>query len=593
MRAASFALLALVVTIGASACDVDQAPDGARRTPPGDGPRVVFDVTRRPLPEIPQPNDVATFADPTSRTGRRINVSLVAPTRLENHARLDFTSLEGWGTFAPFTVAFERDPRTPVSEPAIDLNDVSRRTRDWEPKDDPFYVIDLTTGIPVPLDIGKGNFPLALLDRNKYWANDPRRTADTVLLETREEAPGQWDYRPELDSDFDGVLDHPNTLVQNTPQGQDAPIADVIDWYERETDSLIMRPVLPLEEMHEYAVVLTDRLKSASGAPVRSPFDYVHHAQQQRVAERVRAILSDAARENWYGDIAGSGLEHVAFMWTFTTQPVYDDMRLLRDGMHGRGPFERLARDYPTTTRALKAVGTAIDEGDEPPGAVDADPRCNAVKGRPFIVKPADVKETIHEILPRALGVQGEELRKLEESLDEVDHFVIGEFDSPYFLGDPKKEDPDGRFELNYRTGDGRVTRDTVQFWLSVPRTRGNAKPPFPVTVWSHGTTLHADEIIIRAGYFAKQGLAMMGINMPGHGLHLEPGLRTLAASLLKTKCLAAWVKALTTGRHQDLNGDGVPDSGGLLWAAHVFHSKDNIRQSVVDAMQATRVIRS
>src|SRR5687767_9686881 len=104
---AQLALIGIVLTIGASACDVDRAPEGARRTPDGDGPRVVFDVTRRPLPEIPQPNDVATFADPTSRTGRRINVSLVAPTHLEERARADFTSLEGWGTFAPFTVAFE------------------------------------------------------------------------------------------------------------------------------------------------------------------------------------------------------------------------------------------------------------------------------------------------------------------------------------------------------------------------------------------------------------------------------------------------------------------------------------------------------
>jgi len=128
MRAASFAGLGLLC-IGIVACGIDQAPDGARRTPEGDGPLVVFDITRRPLPEIPQPNDVATFADPTSRTGRRINVSLVSPTRLETNARADFTTLEGWGTFAPFTVAFERDPRTPTTDPAIDLNDVYQRTR--------------------------------------------------------------------------------------------------------------------------------------------------------------------------------------------------------------------------------------------------------------------------------------------------------------------------------------------------------------------------------------------------------------------------------------------------------------------------------
>ncbi len=575
-----------------AACGIDTIPQGARRTPPGDGPKVVFDVARRPLPEIPQPNDIATFPDPTSRTGRRINSSIVAPTRLETQARIDFDTLEGWGTFAPFTVAFERDPRTPETEPALDLEDIQTRTRGWDPADDPFYVIDLTTGVPVPLDLGKGSFPLALAERGKYWPNDPRSTADSVLLETAEEGAGlgQSAYRPALDTDFDGVLDHPNVLRRN---GTSARIEEVIDWYERETDTLIVRPVLPLEEMHEYAVVLTDRLKSASGAPVRSPFEYVHHAQQTAGAERVRQILTDPARKNWYGDVAGTGLEHVAFTWTFTTQPVFDDMRLIRDGMHGRGPFARFATEFPPNARAFRAVGTAVEEADEPPGAVDADPRCAPVKGRPFIVRPADVKQTLHELLPKALGIGGEELRKLEESLDDVSHFVVGSFESPYFLGDPNREDPDSHFELSYKTGEGKVSRDTVQYWLSVPKTKGSAKPPFPVTVWSHGTTLHADEIIVRAGYFAKQGVAMMGINMPGHGLYLEPGLQTLAASLLRGKCLSSWVKAITTGRHRDLNGDGTPDSGGLLWTAHVFHSRDNIRQSVVDAMQATRVLRA
>src|SRR5512142_50169 len=99
MSARIASLAAVVVACLSFACDVDTAPGGARRTPDGDGPRVVFDLTRRPLPEIPQPNDIDTFPDPSSRTGRRINVSLVSPTRLESQARADFGSLEGWGTF--------------------------------------------------------------------------------------------------------------------------------------------------------------------------------------------------------------------------------------------------------------------------------------------------------------------------------------------------------------------------------------------------------------------------------------------------------------------------------------------------------------
>src|SRR3954451_18646341 len=111
------ALVASMLTAGAlvGACGVDTAPDGLRATPPGDGPMVKCDVTHRPLPEVPLPNDLATFADPTSRTGRRINVSLVAPTFIERTARDDFSSMEGWGTSSSITVAFDRsasaDPR--------------------------------------------------------------------------------------------------------------------------------------------------------------------------------------------------------------------------------------------------------------------------------------------------------------------------------------------------------------------------------------------------------------------------------------------------------------------------------------------------
>ena len=67
----------MFVLASLASCAVDTAPDGLRRTPEGPGARVVFEPLRRPLPELPLPNDVATFADPTSRTGRRVNLSTV------------------------------------------------------------------------------------------------------------------------------------------------------------------------------------------------------------------------------------------------------------------------------------------------------------------------------------------------------------------------------------------------------------------------------------------------------------------------------------------------------------------------------------
>src|SRR6185369_1321679 len=126
-----------------AACAVDRAPEGARRTPVGDGPLVVFDLVRRPLPEMPLPNDVATFADPTSRTGRRVNLSVVAATNMDRRAREDLSSMEGWGVSSPITVSFDRPTGSDPREPAIDIEAVADRMEsdEHDPSNDPFYVV--------------------------------------------------------------------------------------------------------------------------------------------------------------------------------------------------------------------------------------------------------------------------------------------------------------------------------------------------------------------------------------------------------------------------------------------------------------------
>ncbi len=589
------ALLLAALTLGVAACALDTIPTGDRQTPAGNGPRVVFDLTRRPLPEIPQPNDVATVADPSSRTGRRINVSRVASTRLETVAREGFTDMEGWGTYQPITVAFARPVDIPEGDPAIDIARVASQMQHdgHDFADDPVYVINLKTGVPVPLDMSGGDLPVSVVDKAKYFPNDPRATEENLLFETFDEAHGLLpsQYAPALDTDFDGVLDRPNTLGPVASGGIDG-IDNLLTFYERESDTLIMRPLLPLDEMTEYAVVLTDRLKDENGRPVRSPFDYIHHPAQRDSTNRVGSALDDKNHAAYFGDLSGSGLSHVAFTWSFTTQPVMDDMRVLRDGLSGVGPMAYLAHDYPTTITAFRAIGRAAPDQADPPGWQQTK-ECAPKAARPYIVRIAQAKDVLDQFITMVAGFSPSEAARLEQSLDNVDYFVIGEFQSPYFMGDPAHEDPDGRFQINYRTGQARVQPDTVPFWLSVPKATAAHKQPFPTTVWAHGTTLHGDEIIARAGYFAKQGVAMIGIDMPGHGLFLNRGLTSVAKVALGGACMVPWIGGITASRAHDLNGDGDPDSGGLLWSAHIFHSRDNIRQSVVDMMQTTRVLAS
>ncbi|HUS62230.1 MAG TPA: hypothetical protein VMY34_08540, partial [Acidimicrobiales bacterium] len=206
-----------VLSVGAC---FDDAPAGLRRTPDGPGATVRYDLAHTPLPDIPLPIDTATFADPSSRTGLRINASLVAPTSIEREARERFDTLEGWGTFSPITVAFDLPevdgaPRSPT-QAALDLAEIRSRHHgdDFDFADDAIYLVDLATGIPHPIDIGNGNFDYTLKRLDRYWANDTRASERNLLFDTIDETRGGT-VGPELfipadDTDFDGHLDVPN-----------------------------------------------------------------------------------------------------------------------------------------------------------------------------------------------------------------------------------------------------------------------------------------------------------------------------------------------------------------------------------------------
>ncbi|MBX3215459.1 MAG: hypothetical protein KF850_25705 [Labilithrix sp.] len=590
-------LLGLGLVVG---CDVDTAPEGLRRTPEGTGPLVKFDTSHRPLPEVPLPNDVATFADPTSRTGVRVNVSLVAPTHMERRAREDFASMEGWGVSSPITVAFERGAATGPLEPAIDLDAVADRMTgdEHDPANDPFYVVNLTTGIPVPVDVESGYYPVVLRDPFRYGPNDPKASESNLVFETVEEGAGlpQSAYRPELDRDFDGVLDHPNTRPRRRSAATDIPgVDDIITWYERESDTLILRPLVPLDEKTEYAVVLTDRLRGPDGQPVRSPFEAIHHPTQRAGVARLRDWLGDQRLAGYYGDIAGTGLDHVAFTWTFTTQPTHEDMRLLRDGLYGKGPFARWKDQYPPDVTVARIAGTGPANEEQPAGWEASSPACGARAKTPFILKlnDEDLRGSFRLIFEQVFGLDKGGLKAVEDALQHIDHVVLGSFESPFLMGDPASRDPGARFGVSFVTGEGDVRTDDVQWVLVVPKAKGEQKQPFPVAFFGHGVTGHADETLLYGGDFARQGIALIGYNNPGHGLVLGEGDQRLAKALLGPSCVTPFFDGVLGGRARDLNGDGVGDSGWFWWTSHIFHTRDNVRQGILDGMNLVRILRS
>jgi len=597
-------LVAFGALASSVACSMDTVPERLGPSPVRGGPTVVFDPTRRPLPAIPLPNDYATFADPTSRTGRRINVSLIAPTAMESRARRDFATLEGFGLSSPISVQFARTPTDDPRLPAIDVDDLARRMQDPDHDftNDPVYLVDLTTGVPVFLDAGSGAYPLTVRDPFKYFPNDPKVDEPNLVFETVEEGEGlgQAAYTPALDLDFDGVLDHPNTLATPGVRGGERrasgvpKVDDVLGFYERETDTLVLRPLVPLDERHEYAVVLTDRLRGQNAKPVSSPFEAIHHPQQRAMVSRVGDVLTDPRLARYYGDISGSGLDHVAFVWSFTTQPVAEDMHLLRNGLYGKGIFSRFATAFPPDATIFPAGGLS-ERPEDVAGWQTQNDACKARAKAPYVIRPndPDVRATFELLFSELFGFDKGQVKAIMDGYRFIDHFVVGSFASPYLMGDPRSKDPDTRFDANFRTGEATVTRDDVPFYIVVPKRGVGMAQPFPVSLWGHGVTGHADEVLLYAGDFARQGIAIVAYDNPEHGAVLTPQQRILAGAKLRESCLVPWLSAYEKGRARDVTGDGLPDSGATWWTSHIFHTRDNLRQGLLDGMQFLRVLRA
>lgn len=520
---------------------------------PGPGPAVVFDVFHKPFPEIPLPNDHATRYDETSPTKRRLNASVLAgPTRWERATRAELDKLSGWGTLAPISVSFS----TPI-DPAVIL---ARHGDDlFNFKDDAVLIINVTPGSAglceaVPLDLGQGNYPQVLAQQEVFDA-DPRASLQTLVFEEIEEDinhNGALD--PGEDTDMDGVLDHPNTLDGATG-------SPLLDFYERESNTLIMKPVMPMREATTYAAVLTKRLTSPSGDPVRSPFEGIHAAAQYQALKPLPECL----------DRYDLSIADVAFTWSFTTQSLSHDYHLVRDGLYGVGPLSKVGHDFPATPSRLDET------------------RDQAADGLPRTIVP------MSQFIPLALqlleltGSSENEKQVFQATMSNVDFVVAGAIQSPQFF--PRTGAGGAMLPLYEQVWDldAPPRAEEVPFWMFVPK---NRKGPAPVAVFVHGHGGSKFDALPFSGVLASYGIATMGIDGPGHGVGLPAGQLQIIKGLFAQAGLTGLGEALINGRAIDWTDDGDVDSGDDFWSAYVFHTRDNVRQTMVDVMQVVRTLR-
>jgi hypothetical protein len=213
-----------------------------------------------------------------------------------------------------------------------------------------------------------------------------------------------------------------------------------------------------------------------------------------------------------------------------------------------------------------------------------------------YIVKTDQLKAILAQLIPQAFGQPpGPTTEELLRSFDAIDYLAVGTFKSPFLLqGGPSGTDPKAAFDLNYLTGDGEKSSDTIELLAVVPKATAQFHQPFDVEIYGHGYTGAFIEELLYAGEMAKHGLASVGINAMGHGLSFgDAGTDQLVTAALGAGCVAPFHDALLLSRARDLNGDGIPDSGGDFWSSYLFHTRDGVRQSVLDHIQLVRILRA
>jgi hypothetical protein len=623
-RRASRAALAFLLPLVAAGCDDVLNPSGTRSTGvaarvESGGPRVVWDPVAVPLPEIPLPNDAATRRDPTSPTGRRLNISLQATTRLESQIRGRFNRLDGFGVFSPIYVRFD----APLDLDAID----ARHNTNDDFRDDAVFLLNVDPscsrfGEEIALDLGRGRYPVTLFKRatrvpdvnapNGYRIDDSRNTLfrldpnaesyNLVFRDMTEDRNGDGVLQPWEDLNGNGRIDRGNFRdpdvcdgLEDDPIARDRCIADhLLTWYERDTDTLILRPVWPLEERCTHAVVLTKRVVGVDGRPVESPFPGVNPRDQTQALAPLSSLLPRY----------GLGLGDVAFAWTFTTGTVTHDLLAVRAGLYGHGPFAELGAAIPDN--ALRFWPLAELEGEETEanaGRIAYENSCGGI--------------ALSIVYDLGYGEWDPNMCASFVDMVAIERLVGGTFAAPNLLVDKDgragtyyADDFDETFDLD--TESGRIVYGQTEptFWCALPYAYDDVtcEPgnpggvpfcrPFPMILYAHGYGSSRGELLNHMGRHAAMGYASCSLDSYGHGftrLLDDPEVArgyALLAPLLRRWNAPGMLRLIAQGRDRDLTNNGLSDPGGDMWTADVFHTRDMVRQSVVEYMQFVRMLR-
>lgn len=546
----------------------DPAALGMAIDPGPHGPAIMFNPLIQPVPDVPFPNDLSLRITDETMSGVAWNVPLEQASDHRTQLRERVNTLDGFGPYAPITLSFEGP---------IDLETVT---------DDSVIVINIEPGHPrygekVLLDLGKGFFPTRD-EIGQLYGQDPFEGTGDLL------------FGPE------------NTLGLDD-EGRPIRLAH----YEVETNTLIMRPVIPLAQNARHAVLLTRDITGVAPdgtvGPIRAPFDFKAHAAQT-------PLIREAAR------MADLPLSNLAYGWTYTTADMIEPLLVMRDGLYGEGPLKWMSDVARPGLLRIHNTSVTHDakDTDDPDDPTDT----------PYILQA--------EFFSRLLGLVGtiSDAVQFDLNIEALDYVVFGSIETPSLIANPERI-----IDVDLVSGAGEAAPQVVPIMITVPKITERFKPPFPVLFYFHGTGSSRMEALVMAEAMAKQGWATMSFDAVGHG-PLVPdiyklindnidtigpllgGLPRILATLLvpdradefaafevtnpdgspnregidgfirELEGIGLWAEIALFGRNQDIDGDGELATAESFFSSDPFRQCSSFWQDTVDLMQIVKQVR-
>jgi hypothetical protein len=171
---------------------------------------------------------------------------------------------------------------------------------------------------------------------------------------------------------------------------------------------------------------------------------------------------------------------------------------------------------------------------------------------------------------------------------------VGGSFSTPDFLvdkDDDGRDDSEETFVVDLNAGTAVYQQREVVFTCVLPKAHVS-EPPYDVVMWGHGYGSSRFEFASFVWAVNRIGKAACSFDFPGHGIDVDGDQLDSIETILSGMGLLPFLHHLQDNRARDLDNDGNSQSGGDQWSADAFHTRDMVRQAVVDWMAMSRALR-